>query len=467
MKAVRDRVAGSDDDLEQKVRPETLARYGARQIPRYTSYPTAPNFSAAVGEDQYRAWLGSVPADESVSLYLHVPFCRSMCWYCGCHTTVTARALPVTRYLDALAREITLVAQALPDRMTARHLHFGGGSPTLMQPAEFLELMRHLRSSFDFAAGAELAIEIDPRTLDRALIAALAVGGINRASIGVQSFDPKVQAAINRVQSIAETGDAVAGLRRHGIQGINFDLIYGLPLQTLASCLDTVAQAVSLRPDRLSVFGYAHVPGFKRHQRKIEESALPGPAARLEQSQAIAEALVDAGYRQIGLDHFALPGDSLSAAAAAGKLHRNFQGYTIDGCRALIGFGASSIGRLPGGYVQNAVLISDYQEQVRQGRLPIARGCAVSVEDNLRGAVIERLMCDYRVDLAKICVGYGVDPVRLAQTAGLGPLIADGLIALRGDVVEMEEAARPLVRAVAAAFDAYLDKNQSRHALAV
>ncbi|MDT9600875.1 oxygen-independent coproporphyrinogen III oxidase [Sphingosinicella rhizophila] len=449
------------------MRPEILARYGARQIPRYTSYPTAPNFTAAVGEGQYRAWLGSVPADESLSLYLHVPFCRAMCWYCGCHTTVTARALPVARYLDALTSEITLVAQALPHRMTARHLHFGGGSPTLIQPPQFLGLMRHLRLCFDLAKDAELAIEIDPRTLDPALTAALATGGINRASIGVQSFDPRVQAAINRVQNFAETADAVAGLRGHGIHGINFDLIYGLPHQTLTSCLDTVAQAVSLRPDRLSVFGYAHVPGFKKHQRKIEESALPDPAARLEQSQAIAGALVDAGYRQIGLDHFALPDDSLSAAAATGRLHRNFQGYTTDGCRALIGFGASSIGRLPGGYVQNKVLISDYQEQVAQGHLPIARGCAVSVEDNLRGEIIERLMCDYRVDLAEMCADYGADPVRLAQSAGLGPLVADGLIALRGDVVEMEETARPLVRAVAAAFDAYLDNSKTRHALAL
>lgn len=445
--------------MTARLSPDVLARYGSRNIPRYTSYPTAPHFRLAADDSCARQWLGDVPADRPLSLYVHVPFCRSMCWYCGCHTTVTRRDAPMERYLQTLSREIEMVTEALPGRVPVSHLHFGGGTPTLMAPAQFKALMAQLRTVFDFRADAEVAIEIDPRTLEPEMVEALAVSGVNRASLGVQSFDEKVQRAINRMQSYEVTKLAVDRLREAGIEALNFDLIYGLPHQTLDSCVDTVRKAVALKPDRLAVFGYAHVPSFKLHQRKIEESALPDGGERLAQSQAIADALVEAGYVAIGLDHFAAPGDPLTLAAAQGKLHRNFQGYTTDPCETLIGFGASAIGRLPGGFVQNAVLIPDYQKRIAEGRLAATKQCPITADDRRRAAVIERIMCDYRVDLS------GAE--ELAEELKLEPLVRDGLIRRSGEVIEVLPEARPLVRAVAAAFDAYLDETQGRHARAV
>jgi oxygen-independent coproporphyrinogen-3 oxidase len=449
-----------------KMKPEAILRYADGRVPRYTSYPSSPHFSAAVDEHIYREWLNSVSPETDLSLYLHIPFCRSMCWYCACHTTVSARAAPISRYVTALSREIDLVAEALPGPMTVGHVHFGGGTPTLISPAELARLLSAMQSRFRVREDAELAVEIDPRTLDAEMSAALARGGINRASIGVQCFNPAVQRAINRIQPFETTAAAVAGLRSNGIARINFDLIYGLPGQTVASCLDTVEDAVSLAPDRIAIFGYAHVPGFKPHQRRIDEAMLPDGPARLEQARAMADALIGEGYQQIGLDHFAKPGDSLAVAAASGALHRNFQGYTTDPCPALIGLGSSSIGRLDGGYVQNVVLISEYQKRVMAGRLPVARGFALSVEDRLRGALIERLMCDHEVDLAEICGRFGADPARFAALPALDMLAADGLIERRGARIAVREAARPLVRSVAAAFDSYLEAGGARHSRA-
>ena len=434
---------------------ETFERYAGLRVPRYTSYPTAPHFTAGVGEADYRSWLGTIEPGSDISLYLHVPFCRAMCWYCGCHTTVARRAEPVERYVAALQSELRAVAEALPGRMAIRHLHWGGGSPTLLAPEDFEKLSEMLRLHFDLMDEAELAIEIDPRTLTAEFVRALGRSGVNRASLGVQSFDSKVQAAINRVQTVEQTATAVGRLRGHGITRINFDLIYGLPHQSVASCLDTVRQALVMRPDRLSVFGYAHVPAFKPHQRKNDSENLPGPLERQEQALAISDALVAAGYRQIGLDHFALPGDSLAAAAETGALHRNFQGYTTDPCDVLIGLGASAIGKLPQGFVQNATNIPEYQRRVTDGELPIARGCPLTEEDVRRAAIIERLMCDFRADVG--CLS--------APT--LVELERDGLICRSGSMVEVRDEARPLVRTVAAAFDAYLPQSTSSHAIAV
>lgn len=436
------------------ISPETFARYAAMRVPRYTSYPTAPNFSPEVDEREYRSRLNALPGEENVSIYLHVPFCRELCWYCGCHTTVTRRHAPISRYVSTLVGEVDLVAGELPSRPRVSHVHWGGGSPTLLTP-EDVELVREaLGRAFDFGPLTEHAIEVDPRTLKPEWARSLAVAGVNRASLGVQSFDPKVQEAINRRQSFEITAAAVGMLREHGIDAINFDLIYGLPFQTIRSCLDTVEQALELRPNRFAVFGYAHVPSFKPHQRKIDEAALPGAAERREQAQAIAIALVAAGYRQIGLDHFALPGDSLALAAQAGTLRRNFQGYTTDSCKVLLGFGASAIGRLPAALVQNATRIPDYEGRIDSGRLATVRGCRIDAEDERRGAVIESLMCNYRADLG------GVDaPVR--------ELEADGLIRRSGDMIEVVEDARSLVRSVAAAFDTYLPNSAANHVVAV
>lgn len=448
--------------------PEIVARYADRPLPRYTSYPTAPHFAPGMTPDLYAEWLSAAPAEDPVSLYLHVPFCRSMCWYCGCHTTITARDAPITRYLESLDAEIDRVRRATGNRLAARHVHFGGGTPSLMRPDQFLALMKRLGSAFRIDASAEVAIELDPRTLENAMIRALAEGGVTRASLGVQSFDPVVQQAINRVQSFEQTAAATEQLRKAGIGKVNFDLIYGLPHQTVQSCIETVKQALTLLPDRFAVFGYAHVPTFKIHQRKIDDAALPGGAERHRQAEAIAGALEDAGYVRIGLDHYARPEDELARAAAEGALHRNFQGYTTDACETLIGFGASSIGRLPQGYVQNAVLIGDYQQRVAANGTAVTKACTYKGEDRVRAAIIERIMCDYRVDLTQVCSRYGAEPATLLGGApGLRQLVEDGLADIDGHRIEVRDAARPLVRAVAAAFDQYLGQGSARHSRAI
>ena len=436
------------------ISPDIFARYAAMRVPRYTSYPTAPNFSAAVGDSDYRRCLRSLPAGDPVSLYLHIPFCRQMCWYCGCHTTVTGRQAPVSRYVSTLVREIGLVASELPSRLRSGHVHWGGGSPTLLTADDVRLIHTALKRYFCLDPLSENAVEIDPRTLTSELASAFARAGVNRASLGVQSFDPKVQAAINRVQSFESTAAAVLLLRERGIRAINFDLLYGLPFQTVASCLDTVQRALRLQPDRLAVFGYAHVPSFKPHQRKIDEAALPAPGERFEQAQAIAAALTAAGYRQIGLDHFALPGDSLASAAEDGTLHRNFQGYTTDCCKVLLGFGASAIGRLPHAFVQNATAIPDYERRIQAGELAVVRGCQLTHGDRRRAAIIEQLMCDYRAEIRGV-------PARLSE------LEADGLVRRSGTVIELTDDAKPLVRVVAAAFDAYLPSSTARHVAAI
>jgi oxygen-independent coproporphyrinogen-3 oxidase len=284
----------------------------------------------------------------------------------------------------------------------------------------------------------------------------------------VQSFDPKVQSAINRVQSFTQTADVTNSLRRAAIAGVNFDLIYGLPHQTVASCLETVRQCVELRPDRLSVFGYAHVPTFKKHQRKIDADLLPDSLERHEQASAISEALRNAGYLQVGLDHFALPGDAMAVALREGRLRRNFQGYTTDAGDVLIGFGASAINALPQGYVQNETQIRSYSEAIAGGRLATVKGYALTDDDRLRADIIERIMCDYSVDLGAICARHGLAPETMLNAAPrLNELISDGIVALDGASLAVAEHSRFLVRSVAAAFDAHLDTSRQLHSRAV
>jgi oxygen-independent coproporphyrinogen-3 oxidase len=296
---------------------------------------------------------------------------------------------------------------------------------------------------------------------------ALGRAGVGRASLGVQSFDPVVQKAVNRIQSEEQTADAVENLRRSGVGRINFDLIYGLPHQTVRSCVETATAAVAMRPDRFAVFGYAHVPSFKKHQRLIDETALPGSAARSEQAAAIAEALVAAGYGQIGLDHFALPDDELVLAQQAGALRRNFQGYTTDNCESLIGFGASAIGRVGEGYVQNAVAPGLYARQIADGCLATSKGYRLTGEDRLRAAIIERLMCDFEADVPAICAAHGFEPARILDTAGrMEELRQDGVVDITEGFIRVRRDHRFVIRAVAAAFDAYLDESARQHSKA-
>ena len=440
-----------------QLRSDLNHRYGEERLPRYTSYPTAPHFSSVITQHAYRRWLAEIPQDKTVSLYLHIPFCQSMCWYCGCNTTIVRRNEPVAAYLAALRQEIEMVTSYTGQRLKVGAVHFGGGTPTIMTPAQFADLMNVLKRQFTFLPGAEIAIEIDPRRLTRDMALALGANAVTRASLGVQSFDPAVQQAVNRIQSFEDTATVTGGLRDAGIRSINFDLIYGLPHQTVASCFDTVQKCLQLRPDRFAVFGYAHIPTFKKHQRKIDAAVLPDGASRHLQANMIAHCLTSAGYRQIGLDHFARPDDSLTTAQAAGHLHRNFQGYTTDDSDILLGFGASAIGRLDQGYVQNDPAPRTYCTQIGDGNLPTRKGYALTADDRLRADIIERIMCDFRVDLQQVCAGHGTRPETLLRSADrLDLLLADGIVRLDGSVLSVADDARHLVRSVAAAFDAYL-----------
>jgi len=450
------------------IRAGAIAKYLNERVPRYTSYPTAPQFGAAVDGTAYREWLTRLPEPARLSLYLHIPFCRSLCWYCGCHTMVAGDPAAIDPYLRALEKEIELVAGVLTSRRKVAHIHWGGGTPTIVGPDAFERVMGLLRRRFAVEPEAGIAVEIDPRRLDEPMAAALAQGGVTRASLGVQSFDPAVQHAVNRIQSLAQTRAAATLLRAAGIAALNIDLLYGLPHETAESCRATAAAALALAPDRLAVFGYAHVPNMKRHQQRLDAAALPGSEERWNQEQAIAETLVAAGYRRIGLDHYARPDDALARAQEDGRLRRNFQGYTDDPAEALLGFGASAIGELPEGYVQNTPRIAAFIESIEAGNLAIARGLALDEDDQLRREAIERLMCDLRVDVAAVCRRRGVAADALdAPLARLRPLVADGVARLEGRVVTVPEEARPLLRCVAAVFDAYLEPESGRHAVAV
>lgn len=437
-----------------------LKKYYDARLPWYTIYPTVPDFSAGVGARNCEEWLRRLPTDDAVSLYIHVPFCRSICWYCGFPRSSTGRDAPILNYLAVLREEIRLVAAKAPDALPVSDVHFGGGTPTLIAPAEFLVLMEFLRRRFSFRQPAAVAVEIDPRTFTVEMAETLGAAGVNRASLGVQSFDPVVQNAINRTQSEVETARAIENLRRNGLDRINFDLIYGLPHQTVQSCVRTAETAVAMRPDRLAVFGYAHVPSFKKNQRLIEEAALPDTVARAEQAAAMAGTLVAAGYRQIGLDHFALPDDELALAQRTGRLRRNSLGYSADTCQTVIGLGASALGRLGHGYVLNEVATGSYTRHIRAGRLAASKGYALCNEDRVRAAIIERLMCDLEADVPAICAAFGFDPVPLLDSAERLPMLAeDGVVDIEGGFIRVREEYRFLLRAVAAAFDSYLDRS--------
>ncbi|MGH6621617.1 MAG: oxygen-independent coproporphyrinogen III oxidase [Alphaproteobacteria bacterium] len=446
-------------------------RHIERRLPRYTSYPTAPHFGPEIGAREYRSWLGRVAPKTPVSLYLHIPFCRELCWFCGCSTRVVRSADIVARYAGRLMDEIDLVADALPGNPPAGHVHFGGGSPNALGADMLSQVIDRLDRRFRLGPAAEVAVEFDPRTTDAAFIRACAASGVTRASVGVQDLDPTVQRAINRIQPYETIVAMMERLHAAGIGDINVDLMYGLPHQTVDIVLNTVAQVAGLRPARIALFGYAHVPWMKAHQRLIDEAWLPGPEERVRQFDAVTQALTAAGYAPVGMDHFALPESPLGRASAAGTLRRNFQGYTTDNAEALLGFGASAIGMLHEGYVQNAPDVRAWEQAVENGNLPVCRGIAIDGDDRLRCAVIERLMCDMAADLDGLARRYGRPKQDwTAELASLRQLQADGLIDLDGPVIRVRPESRALVRVVAAVFDRYLEDGAAgapKHAAAV
>jgi oxygen-independent coproporphyrinogen-3 oxidase len=448
--------------------PLFLQKYDTR-VPRYTSYPTAPYFSNAVTAEVYKTWLADLPRDEPISLYVHVPFCEQLCLYCGCNTAVVRKEAPRLSYAEAVCREIGLVAEALGHCPRVVHIHWGGGTPTALPAESLTRIMRLLRGAFEVADDAEIAVELDPRHLPEDRLVALAEMGVTRASLGVQDFAPAVQQAVGRVQSYEMTENVAKRLRAMGINSLNVDLMYGLPLQTVDSVIETTKQTLDLGPDRVAVFGYAHVPWMKRHQALMPEAHMPNAPERFAQRQATEKVLTEAGYSTIGLDHFAKPDDGLAKAAAQGNMQRNFQGYTSDSAKVLLGFGASSIGSLPQGYVQNAPKVVDYTAALRKNHLPVEKGIAFSADDKLRGEVIQELMCRAQVDLAAVASRHGADVADLLKSKPkLEPMEQDGLIRWHDTTVEVTQEGRPFVRSVAAAFDAYAGSGGSaRHSKAI
>jgi len=439
---------------------DLISRYDGR-VPRYTSYPTAPHFHAGIGADTTARWLAELSPEVPISLYLHVPFCDRLCLYCGCNTTVVRLDAPKRTYAATLQDELRLVAAHIGHRAQVSAIHWGGGTPTSL-PADCLtDITTLIRSLFEVLPTAEIAIEIDPTALPSDRLAALAEMGINRVSLGVQDFEPAVQSAIGRMQSFETTQDCAQSLRALGINSLNLDLIYGLPEQTEASVIRTARQVLDLKADRIAVFGYAHVPWMKRHQALIPDHSLPGPAARFAQRQAIGKVLErEGGFVPVGLDHYARPGDAMALAMNDQTLHRSFQGYTTDAAAALIGLGASAIGGLPQGYVQNATGVPAYTAAIRAGTLATVRGVTLTEDDRLRRGLIERIMCDLSAEI----------PAELAsEAAGLDRFVNDGLATFDGTHLTVTEAGRPFVRNIAALFDAYLATSETapRHARAV
>ncbi len=447
-------------------RDELIARYDGR-APRYTSYPTAVQFGGAVDAGVHAGWLSALPPEQAVSLYLHIPFCARLCWYCGCNTRATTRAEPVAEYVDRLVDELALLEAVLPDRLRARDIHLGGGTPNMLSREDMGRLFKAIRHVFRVSPGATVAAELDPAVLTRDWVRAAAFHGLGRASLGVQDLSPRVQAAVNRIEPFAVIQQAVGWLREAGVLSINLDLMYGLPRQTVADVNNTLDAVLTLKPERLALFGYAHVPWMKANQQLIQDSELPGPSERLDQSEAAAERLAREGYVRIGLDHYALPDDELARALAEQRLHRNFQGYTTDPNAVLIGVGASSISRLPQGFVQNHGLERNWRDAILRGDLPTARGVALTDEDRFRGDLIEGLMCDLAVDVeavrARHANAIGAGPDLTVAFARLAPFVEDGLLVLDGERLVVTEAGRPLVRSIAAVFDAYLDPDAGRH----
>jgi oxygen-independent coproporphyrinogen-3 oxidase len=447
---------------------QALLRAHAGRVPRYTSYPTAAQFTPQIGPGDYAGWLAELPPGEPVSLYAHVPFCARLCWYCACNTRAVRRAGTISSYVGLLAEEIALVGRLLPARMRSSAVHIGGGTPNMLSPADLTALFAALRRAFDIAPDAEISAEIDPSQLSAEWVQAAAAAGLSRGSVGVQDLSPEVQAAVNRLEPFTVVAWAVDLLRAAGVRSVNFDLMYGLPRQRTADVLSTLDQVLTVAPDRLALFGYAHVPWMKAHQKLIDERDLPDDAARLEQSERAAEKLMGEGYVRIGLDHYARPDDTLAVALAEGRLHRNFQGYTTDVAPTLIGFGASAIGRTPSGFVQNHSAEPLWRRAVSHGQLPTARGVAVTADDRFRGEIIEQLMCGHRADLGAIRRRHGKDPSSYEGAwSALANLERDGVIERGGEEIRLTRIGRPFVRQVCAAFDAYLAPEARRHSTAV
>jgi oxygen-independent coproporphyrinogen-3 oxidase len=450
--------------------PEALLRRLDVPGPRYTSYPTADRFGPAFGPAEYRQALrqraegGTVGGTPPLSLYIHIPFCESVCYYCACNKIITKHHERSAEYLDALEAEIALHVVELGSGQSVSQLHFGGGSPTFLTDEEIGRLMARLRESFKIVAGAEISIEVDPRTATPERLRSLAAMGFNRISFGIQDFDPDVQEAVHRVQSYESVRDLVVAARANGFESINADLIYGLPKQTPESFTRTIQQIAELRPDRIALYAYAHLPERFKPQRRILAPDLPVGESRIKMLGGAIAGFIAAGYTYIGMDHFALPGDALSAARRQGRLHRNFQGYSTQPDCDLIALGVSSIGRMGSTYSQNAKTLPEYYESIAKGEFPIVRGLTLTRDDVLRRAVIMAIMCQGRVEYEAIELAHLVKfpEYFAAELEDLKPFAEGGLVEIGDDAIQITAMGWYYVRGVAAVFDKHLRASGNR-----
>lgn len=434
--------------------------------PRYTSYPTADRFHQEVGDAGYQTALQACRADSPapLSLYLHIPFCENICYYCGCNKIIIKDHSRSAQYVDYLSREMAMVAGRLGERRAVMQSHWGGGTPTFLDPEEMRRVMAALHAHFVLLPEGEHSIEIDPRRVTDERMDLLAELGFNRISLGVQDFDAEVQEAVHRVQSYEDTRAVVRAARRLGFQSVSVDLIYGLPHQTTARFGTTIEKVLELRPNRLSVYSYAHLPHVFKPQRRIDAATLPPPAEKLDILVSTIERLTAAGYVYIGMDHFALPDDDLAIAQREGRLQRNFQGYATHAGYDQIGLGVSAIGAVAGHYVQNARTTDDYYAAIDAGRLPVVRGFEMSADDHLRKAIIGALMCNGTLDIAEVEKTYGIDFAAnfAAELADLDRLAEDHLVRRTPARIDITELGRLLVRRVAMVFDRYLRDDAAR-----
>lgn len=450
------------------VTPELIRQFDVSG-PRYTSYPTADRFVEAFGEDDYvlalqQRRIGSNAKAMPLSLYVHVPFCESLCYYCACNKIITKHPERAEAYLSYLNREIDLHTEHCGVNQHVSQLHIGGGTPTFLSDDGLTELMDMIRRSFVLVPGGEYSIEVDPRTVNNDRLTFLYQLGFNRLSFGVQDFDPQVQEAVHRVQPAEQVFDLVREARRIGFQSVNVDLIYGLPRQTPESFERTLAQISELRPDRIALYAYAHLPERFKPQRRIIAAELPTASAKVSMLARSLQVFEDVGYVYVGMDHFALPDDSLAVAKRQGRLHRNFQGYSTQPDCDLIGLGVSSIGKVGATYSQNAKTLDEYYDSINRGRLPIVRGLALSRDDLLRRAVITALMCQGEVLYESVEQAWLIDFHRYfaPEMNQLRPMAEQGLIKLRDDGIEVTAMGWHFVRGVAMVFDRYLQGNRNR-----
>lgn len=444
-------------DRRRVIRMTTyLPAFADRAVPRYTSYPTAAEFGPDVGPRAQGNALAAIPPGAPISLYVHIPYCRQICFYCACNTGRIGASDRLARYVATLMCEAEALAGLTRGRVGA--IHFGGGSPNALPPADFERIVAHLRSQFDSVDTPDIAVEIDPRFLDGGYARAMARAGVTRVSLGVQTFAAHVQTAIGRIQPYDLVARAVRDLRAAGIAKLSFDLMYGLPGQGIEDVAATIDQALFLRPDRIAFFGYAHVPSVQPRQRAIDAAALPDGPARFAQAELAFSRLTKAGYAAIGFDHFAHPDDSLARAASGGQLRRNFQGFSDEAGTAILGLGASAISQFEGVLVQNHKHEAEYRHVIEEGAMAGCRGVIRTAKDRMRGDAIERLLCDGTVDLAAIAARHGRRADSFASAIPrLVELEAGGIVQRDGWSVRLLPLGRPYARLAASAFDAWRD----------